>query len=274
MPSPISPLSCLPSDRRVAPARAPGDSIWTSSAASRSCWRWAGISAARQRQPGARRTAVAGAHLRLGRRRPVLRPQRLPDGPARAARTGADRAVSTDGGSPRGACCGSGRCSTSSWPSTRSSAPNRWGPICGRTPSTCRTTRGRRWRTCGRSRSRSTSTSCWPSSSRCSPGAASRCACWSASSSASSSSRWRCGASVSRPGSARCNCSGGRTSAWTRSPPACCSPSSGCTHRRRSSASPCGAGSGPRPPPPVSVSSPPSARAARSGARWATRSRT
>ena len=38
--------------------------------------------------------------------------------------------------------------------------------------------------------------------------------------------------------SATCSCSGARTSAWTRSPPACCSPSSGCTARRRSTASP------------------------------------
>ena len=44
-PSPLCP--CLPSDRRAAPARAPADLIWTSSAASRSCWRWAGTSAAR-----------------------------------------------------------------------------------------------------------------------------------------------------------------------------------------------------------------------------------
>src|SRR3954471_19209943 len=44
-----------------------------------------------QRQPCRRRCAVARRHLRLGRRGPVLRAQRLPRRPARPARAPADR---------------------------------------------------------------------------------------------------------------------------------------------------------------------------------------
>ena len=122
--------------------------------------------AQRQRRP--RRAAVARAPVRLGGRRPVLRPQRLPDGPARPAERRAPAGSTVVGSRPAAAAPLAGPLLL-----PRRAGPRRGRaggrPISGRTPCTCRTTRGRRWRTCGRSRSRSTSTSCSPSSSRFRP---------------------------------------------------------------------------------------------------------